>query len=119
MLAKKIKELDTQNLRRIDLLVRGEKDSLEMIALKAKVIPSLDFEESIILGNFQFLKHDFVLVEKNFNFFTSEIQTCMALLSKSMSEYLNLPCHILKKLKDKKIRFLFHEIFEAEAKTFL
>ena len=88
-----------------------------MIALKAKVIPSLDFEESIILGNFQFLKQDFVLVEKSFNFFTSEIQTCIALLSKSMSEYLNLPCHILKKLKDKKIRFLFHEIFEAEAKN--
>jgi hypothetical protein len=115
ILTRKIKELDTQNLRRIDLLVRWEKDSLQMIALKAKVIPSLDFEESIILGNFQFLKHDFVLVEKASNLFTSEIHNYIALLSKSMSDYLHLPCHILKKLNDKKIRFLFDEIFEVEA----
>jgi hypothetical protein len=110
LLTKKIKELDTQTSARIDLLVRLEKDYLQMIGLKARVIPSLDFEESVIIGNFQFLKWEFVLVEK-YKFF-SEVKYYIRLLSKPISELIFLPSHIFSRVKSNSINILFTDIFE-------
>jgi hypothetical protein len=112
LLTKKIKELDSEATVRIDLLIRNGEHCVQMMGLRARLLPSLDFEESVIIGDFLLAKCQHVLVEKINETYNNESKYFIRLLSPQIAESLHFSPYVLKLLYLKNMTIYFDDIFK-------
>lgn len=105
-----ILNLDLKKSSKLDLLIKGESDSIQRLLLKVRHVPSFDFSEIVLMGNFQICKNDLILVEESRHI--GEDRRFVLLLSSSMFDHLRLTPYVFNFLKHKNFFFDFSEMFE-------
>jgi hypothetical protein len=110
LLISQILNLDLKNFTKLDLLIKGEGESIQQLLLKVRHVPSFDFGEIVLMGNFQICKNELVLVEESRHI--GEDKRIVLLLSHSMYDHLRLTPYLFNFLKHKNFFFNFGEMFE-------